>query len=288
LKSMTGYSSSEFQDEKSHLMISLKSYNNRYLDVIIYIPPHINQIEARIRTYLSDRIKRGRVEFSLKIEELQEEVIVHLDKSIMNSYINVFNEIIQNANLNERISLSNILRIEGILKTEKNFDIQKYWNIIEKQLEALFIQFEETRIIEGKRTEFFIMDMVKKIEHHVSLIEKYIPEIEIKIKDVVKKRFMEILGNVIEESRMLAEIAVLMIKYDMREEIERMKSHLKSFNTIIREDNAIGKKLDFLCQELNREINTIGSKSIFLDVNNSVITIKDHIETIREQLRNVE
>ena len=288
MKSMTGYGYSEYQDEKNRFMLSLRSYNNRYLDINIYVPSYLSQLEPKIRSYLVERIKRGRVELSLKVDEMEEEIDVRLDKQILGTYLNVFKEIIVETGLQERISLSNILRIDGVLKTKKNYDIDRYWAKIEKLLAQLFEEFDRTRVVEGQRTAETIRELAEQIAGHVALVDQFVPRIETKIKELVLRKFKEVLGDELEESRMLAEIAVLMIKYDIREEVQRMGSHLQSIRQIIAEGGAMSKKLDFLCQELNREINTIGSKSIFLEVNNAVISVKDQIETIREQLRNVE
>lgn len=285
---MTGFGYKEYQTEKSHYILNLKSYNNRYLDILVYIPSFLNQLEPKIREYLSKKLNRGRVEFSLKVQDFEDEVKIHLDKNNLKVYMDIFKEIIAETGISDRIGLSQILRIDGILKTQKNHDIDRYWGIIEPLLADLFTQYDTTRIEEGERTAEEILRLIEEISTNVDIIETFTPKIEIKIKEVIMKKFNELLESNIEESRMLAEIAVLMIKYDIREEVTRLKSHIKGFHDTVKAGKSVGKKLDFLCQELNREINTIGSKSLFLEVNNAVITIKDHIEAIREQLRNVE
>lgn len=288
MKSMTGFGYSEYQDDMNHMAMSLKSYNNRFLDVIVYLPPYISQLEQRIRTFLTSQIKRGRVEFILKVREMEEQVEVHLDNSIIHTYMDALKRLITEAGIVERINLSHLLRIEGILKPIKNYDIDVYWKKILPLLEDIFKKFEESRGIEGKRTEEYILNFVKNIKKNLSIIEKKVPDIEVKVRDLLKKKFYELLGDEIDEGKVLTETALMLIKFDIKEEIARMSSHLKTFSSTLKEGSPIGKKLDFICQEINREINTIGSKSIFLEVSNAVISIKDAVETIREQLRNVE
>lgn len=288
MKSMTGFGYSEFQDEKNHITINLKSYNNRFLDILVYLPPYIGQLEQKVRNFLSATIKRGRVELIMKVREMEEQVEVHLDTSIIHTYMDALRRLISEAGIGERINLSHLLRIEGILKPVKNYDIDVYWKKILPLLEDIFKQFEKSRCIEGARTEEYIKKLVKKIGANLLIIEKKVPDIEVKVRELLKKKFYELLGDEIDEGKVLTETALMLIKFDIKEEIARMTSHLKTFSDTLEEGSPVGKKLDFICQEINREINTIGSKSIFLEVSNAVICIKDAVETIREQLRNVE
>ena len=181
-----------------------------------------------------------------------------------------------------------MLRFDSILKPIKNYDYEAYWKKLKPVILESFKEYEESRLVEGKRTKKAIVDVTKEIGKNLKVIEKLIPEIDKKVKETLQKRFRELLGDEIDETRLYSETAVMLIKFDIQEEVVRMNSHLQSFKDVLKETKPMGKKLDFLCQELNREINTIGSKSIILDVNNAVISIKDSIETIREQLRNVE
>jgi len=288
MKSMTGFGYSEYQDEKNHITINLKSYNNRFLDIIVYLPPYIAQLEQRVREFLSTQIKRGRVELIMKIREMDEHLEVHLDNKIIHTYVDALKRLIAEAGIMERINLSHLLRIEGILKPVKNYDVEIYWKKILPLLKTIFAEYETSRCNEGKRTEDDILLLLKKIQKNLSLIETKTPDIEVKVREVLRKRFYELLGDEIDEGKILGETALMLIKFDIKEEIVRLSSHLKTFHETLKAKNPMGKKLDFICQEMNREINTIGSKSIFLDISNAVITIKDAIETIREQLRNVE
>ena len=288
MKSMTGFGCSEYQDDKIHISLDLKSYNNRYLDITVSMPPFLNSLEPKIRSIVSSRINRGRVEVYIKIRELKEEVTIHLDKSVVQSYMTVLEALAEAAGLDSKPTLSHLLKMEGILKTDKQRDLDFYWEHVEKRLLDAFNEFEESRLREGEQTSADIEEVLLTIEKNVGKLEQYAPELGKRIMDTLKERFQQLLGDEFDESRILAETAVMLVKYDINEEIIRMKSHLQNFHQIAEEGAPLGKKLDFLCQELNREINTVGSKSTILEVNQSVIDVKDAIEKIREQLRNVE
>ena len=288
MKSMTGFGFSDYQDDQLRISLDLKSYNNRYLDISVSMPPFLNALEPKIRELITGRVQRGRVEVYIKIRELTEAVTVHLDKPVVESYMKVLEELTAIARLDEKPRLSDLLAMEGLLKTDKQRDLEFYWNHVENRFSEAFQEFEKSRIREGAQTEADIRDILAGIEKNVAVLEKHAPELERHIVETLKDRFEQLMGDDYDESRVLAETAVLLVKYDVNEEIMRMKSHLQTFRQIADGDAPVGKKLDFLCQELNREINTIGSKSTILEVNQSVIEVKDSIEKIREQLRNVE
>ncbi|MBN1411146.1 MAG: YicC family protein [Spirochaetales bacterium] len=288
MKSMTGFGYKELNTDKFHLGVNIKSYNNRYLDVVINLPVCLNTLEPLIREFILTRVKRGRVEIALKMKEIEEELAVYLDDSVVSAYMKAVTQLKETTGIEEPIKLSHLLRFDGVIKSEPNFDVDKYWAIIEPILTEAYKDFDLTRSVEGERTEEIILDLITKVQSSVELIEKYVPKIEEKVKASLKKRFFELMGDEIDTNRVYAETAVLLIKFDITEELMRLKSHVKSFFEIIKEGVSVSKKLDFICQELNREINTIGSKNIMLEVSQSVITIKDQIESIRELLRNVE
>jgi uncharacterized protein (TIGR00255 family) len=288
MKSMTGFSYNEYQDPTSSFAITLKSYNNRYLDIILNIPSSLGALEPRFRDLLTSSIKRGRVELNISVRELEESLNVTLNKNIIRPYIEALGALIKEAGLRDSINLSHLLRMEGILRSHKVYNTEGYWEKIEPVLAKTIKEFEKTRAVEGERTKTNIKELVAKIKDSVEMIEGFIPKIEVKIRDTLSSKLKESLKNEIDENRIVSETALFLIKFDIREEVVRMKSHLKNFSSALREKVPVGKKLDFICQELNREINTIGSKSFFLEVNDAVIAVKDAIETVREQLRNVE
>ncbi len=288
MKSMTGYGYAEYQDEKIHLILEMKSYNNRYLDIIINQPVFLNSLEPEIRKYISDNAERGRVELYLRVRELEEDVKVYIDKSAASSYAEALRQLSKAAGIEENVGLSHILSFEGVLKTEKNRDIDEYRTKIMPLLDSCMSQWNESRLKEGLETEAHIKSNIDIIYNALEVFELNAGQMEENIKTNIKNKFAEVIGDSVDEQRVLAETAVLLVKYSISEEISRLKGHLDSFLKSVESGEAAGKKLDFICQEINREVNTIGSKSVIMQVNQTVVEVKDSLENIREQLRNVE
>lgn len=288
MKSMTGFGFCEEQDEKSHISLDLKSYNNRYLDIITNIPSILNPLEPKLRQWLSERINRGRVEIHIRYRELEENLKIILDKNVVNEYTDVLTQIMATAGIHDELRLSHLLSMDGIIKTDKTRDLTYIWNKVQPMLEKAFADYDENRIKEGQNTEDDICSQIDVLKENLAFVEARVPEVEAQIKQTLGEKFREITGDEIEETRLLAETAMYLVKYDVNEEIIRMRSHLERFLEISGNEESAGKKLDFLCQELNREINTIGSKSPVVEVHQSVVQMKDALEKIREQLRNVE
>ena len=288
MKSMTGYGYSEYQDDKIHITVEVKSYNNRYLDIIINQPAFLNQLEPELRKFIGDRAERGRVELYVRVRELEEDLVVHLDRKAAEAYSETLRELSEAAGIEGGLELSHLLAVEGILKTEKKRDIDIYRQKLMPLLEACLLQWEDSRVNEGRAAEEDIRGSLAVITGALELFMQKASDIESAVKTNIRTKFMDVLGDQIDEQRVLAETAVLLVKYSINEEIVRLKGHLDSFLAEVESGAAVGKKLDFICQEINREVNTIGSKSFMLEVNQKVIEVKDSLENIREQLRNVE
>lgn len=288
MRSMTGFGYREHRDQKHHLTLTLKSYNNRFLDILVYLPSFLSPLEQRLREFLSARIRRGRVELYLKASELAEGAGIAIDPLVVRTYAEAIMKIAEAAGVRERVRLSHLLRIEGILKPEVSLDLEDYWSFLRPQLESVFAEYDQLRLREGQATRKDIETLLGQIAAEIGKIEAQAPILEEKLKQSLRSRFEELLGNGIDESRVLAETAVALMKSDIHEELVRIRSHLASFESALGEEEAVGKKLDFICQEMNRECNTIGAKNLLSEVDASVVVLKDTIEKIREQLRNVE
>lgn len=288
MRSMTGFGFSDFQDERLHASLGLKSYNSRYLEVYVTLPPYLDPLEPRVREFLTRRLNRGRVEVTLRIQEYQEDLTVRLDRGSVRAYTEALRELIRTAGLDDRLGLAHLLSVEGLLKSEQNRDLEGYWKVVEPLLEKAFGDYEATLRREGETTREDIARQLDLVEREMLTVDRYAPELERRIVADLRERFTELLGDGVDESRVYAEAAVVLMKANINEEISRLRAHLAGFRSILEEPGAVGKKLDFICQELNREINTIGSKSLLMEVNAAVIQVKDAIEKIREQLRNVE
>ena len=288
MKSMTGYAYRESSKDKVTVSVEIKSYNNRFLDLSVHLPPWLASLEMRIREHISSRFPRGKVEVSIRIREDDAPVQVSINTGAALTYENAIGELAKALGINEKPGLETILGLEGVLEIETNRDAERYWPLIEPVLTAASNQAEAERIREGGQTEKDILSHVAVLEESAQKISSHVPELEASIKENLRTRFEELLGDRIDESRILAETAVLLMKYTISEELSRLSSHLSEFRLEAERNPSPGKKLDFLSQEINREINTIGSKTPVLEVSRAVVEMKNALENIREQLRNVE
>lgn len=286
--SMTGYASREINETDFSLSVEIRSYNNRYLEISLNIPPWLSAYEQYVREYIADKCYRGKVEVSIYVREHKIPVNVSVNFDAAAAYKSAISKLAKELGIREKPGLTHLLSLDGVLEIEKKRNNNRYWQILETTLHDAAASFVETRAKEGKRTEQDIEKSVNRIESSLEIISSFAGVMENTIKENIKARFIEILDNKYDENRIMAETAVMLVKYTISEEIARLNAHLSEFKNETANNAHPGKKLDFLCQEINREINTIGSKSNILEVSRAVIEMKDALENIREQLRNVE
>ena len=288
MKSMTAYAYSESAKEGLTVSVELKGYNSRFLDLSIHLPVWLSSVEMRVREYLGSRFVRGKVELSVRIKEDSSPVSISINKNVAAEYKTAIVELAKALDIKDEPELGMILGLEGVLEIETNRDAEKYWPRIESVLAAAADRFEAERVREGNHTAGDILSHLAILEDSVQAISRHLPELEASIKENLRARFAELLGDRIDENRVLAETAVLLMKYGISEELARLSAHLKEFKVELEQNPGPGKKLDFLSQEINREVNTIGSKTPVLEVSRAVVEMKSALENIREQLRNVE
>ncbi len=288
MKSMTGFGYAEIQDGKVHLTADLKSYNNRYLDLIVNIPPPLNPLEPAIREKIQGRLKRGRVELYLRMRELEEDLTILIDGEAARGYAEKLRALGKDLALKDELGYSHILNLEGVVRTDKKRDLDLLGEKVGLILDRALDELTASREREGESTGRDIFAQLDLVERSLDSIRGYAPGVEEKVRQTLSEKFREVVGDGAEESRILQEIASYLVRYDINEEISRLDSHISAFRAIASEEEGVGKKLDFLCQEMNREINTIGSKTPQVEVSRLVVEMKDGMEKIREQLRNVE
>jgi uncharacterized protein (TIGR00255 family) len=288
MTSMTGFGHGEHRDSAAQMVLEIRSYNNRYLELFINLPYSIKQLEPRVREYLSARIQRGKVEFYLSLTELEDTSEVAVDHARVRSYTAALEELRRTAGIRERVGLAHLIGMEGVLKTVSRKDPEVLWEMVQPLLDRVFADFNASRVTEGRKTELDIRKCSAGIHESIAVIEARVPEIERRIKDGLRERFHELLGEGVDEQRVMSETAVQLMRSDINEEIQRMKAHMESLEEALAAQGPQGKRLDFVCQELGREINTIGSKTMVLEIDRAVIAVKDGLEKVREQLRNVE
>jgi uncharacterized protein (TIGR00255 family) len=288
MKSMTAFGYSEHRDESWHFAVTLKSYNNRFLDILVYLPGGLAPLEQRARELLSARVQRGRVELYVRATELGERPPLAIEPAVVRGYVEALRHLAAAARIRERVRLTHLLRLEGILKPAEAPDLEQVWKVLAPVIDSAAAEFEAMRTREGEATRRDIEALLQGIAAEVERVSDNADRLEAKIGEDLRRRFRDLLGQGIDESRLLAETAIVLSKADIHEELVRIRSHLSNFREIMAGGGAMGKKLDFLCQELNREFNTIGSKNLLVEVDSAVVALKDTLERIREQLRNVE
>ncbi|MCL2139402.1 MAG: YicC family protein [Treponema sp.] len=288
MTSMTGFAAAEWMDKDISLTIEMKGYNHRFLEITVNTSPWLSFLEQDIRRTVSEFCGRGKIEVYIRIKEKNPPIEVSININAAKAYKDAIFGLASSLGIEGNVSASLLIGMEGVLEAEKNRHEEHYWKALEPVLIDTACKFREERSREGKFLEQVILEYLGQIETKLKIIEAYVPNLENNIKENIKTRFKEISGNEIDENRVLAETAILLMKYTISEEISRLWAHLCEFKKEAANNDRPGKKLDFLCQEINREINTIGSKSNILEVSQAVVEMKESLENIREQLRNIE
>ncbi|TVQ27017.1 MAG: YicC family protein [Spirochaetaceae bacterium] len=285
---MTGYAYTEFQSEERSGSVEIKGYNNRYLDVAVNLPGRLSPLEPGIRELVSQGINRGRVEVSVRVRELAGSAEITIDKTLARTYVAGLKELAHTAGIDDTVTLSDVLSLEGVLSIDRSVDHDEYAAFLMPHLQNAFEVFCEARQAEGAAVARMVELQLQAIDALVSSLIEHAARLEAHITTTIRARFEEVVPDAVDDSRILGETAVLLVKYSIQEELDRLRFHLDSCRKLLSEPGAVGKKLDFLCQEIGREINTIGSKSIIPEINSCVVDAKNALENIREQLRNVE
>ena len=292
LTSMTGFGRGEVQGEGKQFNIELKSINHRYMDINIRLPRIFTYLEDNIRQVIKRYIKRGRIEVFINYKNLDgKDIQVTADIPLIQQYINALDEIHDTFKVEKNIDVTTIAKLPDVFKVDKKEeDEEKVWTFLEKALIIALEDLVKMRQIEGDKLR---EDLVKRIEIIADLMDKVeqkSPKVVLEYKERLKKRIKDIMdeGIDIDEEKIAMEVALFADKSNITEEIIRFNSHIIQFKSSIMEDDAIGRKLDFIIQEMNREVNTIGSKSNDLVISNLVVEIKSELEKIREQVQNIE
>lgn len=288
IKSMTGFAHRDIVQPGFRGSLELKSYNNRYLDLNVSLPPYLSRLEPRIRSFLAERIAHGKVEAWLRVKEFDAPVEASADIAAAKAVAEVLDQISKACGVQGSASLKDIVSFEGVVGFDRRIDEEEVWGRVLPELDACFYAYDASRIAEGAATRADIESQLARVSAGLALVKEKVPEIESTIRSQLSAKFREVLGDAVDEGRVLAEVASALMKYTISEEISRLSAHVEAFGNSLGNDSAPGKKLDFLCQEMNREINTIGSKSMLLPVSRAVVELKDALENVREQLRNIE
>ena len=288
MTSMTGYSYVETSTETSTVSVEIKSVNSRFLDLTINLPPYLNQLESSFRAIISEKVVRGKIDVYIRVKENESDIEIAADTNAAKAYLDAIKKIADATGYSSDIPLSLIISQPGVLNTNQNYDVEKYGQMISPVLKEALDKFCADRKREGENLKKDLLSKLSKLEKCAAFFKEWQPKMESNFKEQITAKFKELLADQVDENRIMTETAAMLVKYTINEEIVRLHSHLAAMKTEIENNPAPGKKLDFLCQEANREINTIGSKNQFAEVGAMVIASKDSLENIREQAKNVE
>ena len=291
IKSMTGFGRCEISEAERKFTVELKGVNHRYLDVNIRRPKKWNFFEASIRNLLKKYAQRGKVDIFITYEDFSEnQVSLKYNETLAEEYLKYFKQMEEKFSLENDIRVSTLSRYPEVLTMEEQMiDEEELWNVLKKALEGAFSQFVSTRITEGEALK---KDLLAKLDEMLLLVDKVeerSPEIVAEYREKLEMKVNELLADTqIEESRIASEVVLFADKICTDEETVRLRSHIEHMKNTLEETEGIGRKLDFIAQEMNREANTILSKANDLEVSNYAIDLKTGIEKVREQIQNIE
>ncbi len=291
IKSMTGFGRCEVQKDATKFTVELKGVNHRYLDVNIRMPKKLNFFETAIRTLLKSYATRGKVDIFITYEDSsQNQVAVKYNEALAAEYLKYLNRMAEEFGLENDVRVSTLSRYPEIFTMEEQAeDEEELWNGLKEALEGAFAQFVETRTTEGENLKKDILEKLGILEELVGYIEERSPQIVREYREKLEEKTKELLADAqIEDSRIAAEVILFADKICTDEEVVRLKSHISHMRNTLEEKEGIGRKLDFIAQEMNREANTILSKANDIEVSDCAISLKTEIEKIREQIQNIE
>ena len=291
IKSMTGFGRCEVTEGERKYTVEMKSVNHRYLDVNIKMPKSLNFFESTIRTLLKEYMERGKVDLYITYEDLSEERFsLKYNEELAGEYLGYLKKMSETFGLDNDIRVSTLSRYPDVLSMEQvEIDEKEIWIGLEKAIRGACEQFVESRITEGENLK---TDLIAKLDNmltYVDFIEERSPIIMKDYRERIENKVKELLGDKqIDESRIAMEVVIFADKICVDEEMVRLRSHIKGMKATLEAGGGIGRKLDFIAQEMNREANTILSKANDLAISDTGINLKTDIEKVREQIQNVE
>ncbi len=291
IKSMTGYGKSEQTIDSLNVTVEIKSVNHRYFEFSARVPREYGFLEEKLKKYCNSLITRGKVECYVSVEDLEErEMEVNVNETLAAGYVKALKELSERFGLKDDISAVTFSRYPDVITLHKaSEDEERIWNAVKTVAETAVSKFIEMRETEGSKLRGDILSRADYIIECVEFIEGRSPETVREYNEKLKQRMKELLGDAaVDEQRLLNEAAIYADKIAVDEETVRLRSHISQLRDFMNSSEAIGRKLDFLVQEINREANTIGSKAQDVDIAKKVIAIKAEVEKIREQVQNIE
>lgn len=291
IKSMTGFGRSEIVKGNRKISVEIKSVNHRYLEAGIKMPKKLNVFESRMRDLLKKYATRGKIDIFINYEDDSEsQVNLKFNQNIADEYMAIFNNMSEKYNLKNDMTVGGLARFpEVITMDEVQEDEEELWHFIEEAMKAALEQFVNTRILEGENLKKDLLGKLDHMEELVAFVEKRSPEIMKEYRSKLESKVKELLGDTtIDESRIATEVIIYADKICVDEETVRLRSHIEHARKCLNEEGGIGRKIDFIAQEMNREANTTLSKANDIEISNAAIDLKTEIEKVREQIQNIE
>lgn len=290
IKSMTGYGKSSLSINSREYQVEIKTVNHKYIDVNIKMPRIISYLEEDVRKLVVSRIKRGKVDIQISFENYSKDGNdVKINTELAQIYIQSLRELAEAENLSSNIEVTEITKLPDVLTIKSNLDENETKEELLQVVNEAIDKLIQMRKIEGEKISKDILDKIARIEQKneeifslsTGLIEEYVVKLEARVKELLKTEELD-------KSRLMQEVVIYADKCSVEEEVTRLRSHIYQLRYLINSEEPIGKKMDFLIQEMNRETNTIGSKANNLEITNTVVDIKTILEDIREQIQNIE
>ena len=291
IKSMTGFGRAEYTDEKCKITVEIKAVNHRYLDCSIKMPKKLSFFEASIRTLLKDYIQRGKVDVFITYEDYTEDNFnLKYNKDMAKAYLSYLKEMAEEFGIENDVRVSTLSRYPEVFSLEEtNVDEDEIWTDLDKVIREAATAFVDSRIKEGDNLKRDLIEKLDTMLSYVDDIEKRAPEIIEEYRKNLLDKVKDLLADSsIDESRILGEVTLYADKICVDEEIVRLRSHINTTKDILTAGGSVGRKLDFIAQEMNREANTILSKANDLATSDIAIDLKTDIEKVREQIQNIE
>ncbi|MHB9095709.1 MAG: YicC/YloC family endoribonuclease [Eubacteriales bacterium] len=290
-KSMTGYGRGESEQEGKFFTVEIRSVNHRFCEVVIRLPKYYAALEDRIRKLIQDRVSRGRLDVFFTVEDHGKgNKSIRVDKDLAMAYYSALEELRETIGAEGKLGIIDIARLPDVIALEETQDdLEQLWPAMSQAVEQALDKLLEMRGTEGLRLKEDMLKRVDLLEEYTVGISERAPSVVVEYKEKLEARLKELAADIeIDESRLAVELAIFADRSSITEELVRLRSHFQEIRSTMNSNEAVGRKLDFLVQELNREFNTIGSKSNNLNISSTVIKAKSEVEKIREQVQNIE
>lgn len=292
IRSMTGFGHGEVSNDKNQkVTVEMKSVNHRYCDISLKLPKKLAMFEANIRNIMKEYASRGKIDIYVSYEDLSETAVsLHYNQAMAEEYMKVFKKMQEDFNIETKITAEALAKYPEVVTIEEvQQDEEVWWELLEAALRQAAEKFVETRTIEGANLKRDLLGKLDQMAADVAFIEERSPQIIAEYRSKLEEKVKEFLeDSTIEENRIAAEVTLYADKIAVDEEIVRLQSHISSMTDVLESDESIGRKLDFMAQEMNREANTILSKSSDVDLADHAIELKTNVEKVREQIQNIE